>query len=239
MKGHFWPFVAGLILGFAAGPALAEDLEAGKTAAAIFAADCSACHHSPRGLAKGMSSSSLASFLREHYTTGSGPANDLANYLVSGGAGGGDDRRPATSGASREEAPQRAGDKPGRRRPQEATAPATPTNPPVPSGRHKPPRTDQPAAIIPDSPGANKPRQPSTAARTTEPEHPGATAQPSAGETKHDNPSEGGPKAEPATSGAPPSAPGAGEPRGGVQAGHATPPSAAANDQPAFSAPSP
>jgi hypothetical protein len=75
-------------VGLVAGLARAEDFEAGKSAATIFESDCVTCHRSPRGLAKGMGSRALVDFLREHYTTGLGPANELANYLQSGTADG-------------------------------------------------------------------------------------------------------------------------------------------------------
>ena len=92
-------------LGLMAGSARAEDFEAGKSAAKIFESDCVNCHRSPRGLAKGMGSRALVDFLREHYTTGLGPANELANYLQSSTAGG-EDRRALRAGGEK----QRAGD---------------------------------------------------------------------------------------------------------------------------------
>src|SRR5262249_43914081 len=92
MPGRLWRFVNPhrlwrLLLGFALtlaiAPAGAEDLQAGKSASAIFATDCSGCHRGPRGLAKTMTSrTALSSFLREHYTTGSGPASELASYIL-------------------------------------------------------------------------------------------------------------------------------------------------------------
>jgi hypothetical protein len=85
-------------LSFMAGSARAEDFEAGKSAAKIFESDCVTCHRSPRGLAKGMGSRALVDFLREHYTTGLGPANELANYLQSGTTDGNDRRAPRAAG---------------------------------------------------------------------------------------------------------------------------------------------
>lgn len=85
-------------LGLTAGSARAEDFEAGKTGAKIFESDCMTCHRSPRGLAKGMGSHALVDFLREHYTTGLGPANELADYLESGAADGDDRHAPKTTG---------------------------------------------------------------------------------------------------------------------------------------------
>ena len=66
------------------GLALAQtDYSAGKTPAQLFAGDCSACHKTPRGLAKGRDARTLATFLREHYTTKSQSAGLLASYLLS------------------------------------------------------------------------------------------------------------------------------------------------------------
>ena len=85
-------------LGLMAGSARAEDFEAGKSAAKIFESDCVTCHRSPRGLARGMGSRALVDFLREHYTTGLGPANELASYLQSGTADGDERRAPRAAG---------------------------------------------------------------------------------------------------------------------------------------------
>src|SRR6266496_3202127 len=63
-----------------------ENLEAGKSPSQIFAGTCNACHKSPRGLLRSVPASSLASFLRQHYTTSSDMASVLSSYLVSNGA---------------------------------------------------------------------------------------------------------------------------------------------------------
>jgi len=63
-----------------------ENLEAGKSPSQIFAGTCNACHKSPRGLLKTVAAGSLASFLRQHYTTSPNMANVLAAYLVSNNA---------------------------------------------------------------------------------------------------------------------------------------------------------
>jgi hypothetical protein len=76
-----------------AGPAAAQDYSAGKTAAQLFQSDCTACHKSPAGLAKGMDAGSLRSFLKEHYTTKDETAAALASYLS--GAGPGDAKQSA------------------------------------------------------------------------------------------------------------------------------------------------
>jgi hypothetical protein len=65
-----------------------QSIDTGKTPAEIFAIDCATCHKSPRGLAHGKSSSELASFLSEHYTSSKDQAAALAAYVM--GAGGGD-----------------------------------------------------------------------------------------------------------------------------------------------------
>lgn len=54
-----------------------------RDAARIFASNCSACHKSPRGLAK---SGQIAGFLRQHYTTGPEMSAAMAAYLVAAGA---------------------------------------------------------------------------------------------------------------------------------------------------------
>ena len=58
------------------------DYSAGKTPAQLFSGDCSACHKTPRGLAKDRDARTLASFLREHYTSKVESAGALAVYLV-------------------------------------------------------------------------------------------------------------------------------------------------------------
>ncbi|HWF97228.1 MAG TPA: hypothetical protein VG291_19935 [Xanthobacteraceae bacterium] len=71
-------------------PAGAQNLDAGKSASQIFSEVCANCHRSPRELKSGAG----ASFLREHYTTGSEMASTMAAYLA-GGAGNSDTRAPA------------------------------------------------------------------------------------------------------------------------------------------------
>jgi hypothetical protein len=71
----------GAIVALASGAAQAENLDAGKSAAALFANSCQSCHSSPRGLAKDRSSG-LTSFLQEHYTSGPQTAAALAAYLI-------------------------------------------------------------------------------------------------------------------------------------------------------------
>lgn len=68
------------------------DLSAGMSPAQLFAANCAACHSSPRGLARGRDPARVAYFLRDHYTTRPGTAAALASYL----AGSRGPARPAT-----------------------------------------------------------------------------------------------------------------------------------------------
>jgi hypothetical protein len=76
-----------LLIGcFAAIPAQAQNLEAGKSPSQIFAGTCNACHKSPRGLLKTVPAGSLPSFLRQHYTTSGEMASLLSAFLVSNGA---------------------------------------------------------------------------------------------------------------------------------------------------------
>src|SRR5277367_1655449 len=92
-----------------AGPdawAQAQNLEAGKSASQLFAGTCNACHKSPRGLLKTVSPGALPSFLREHYTTSSDMASQLASFLVSNGAS---DARQAKQGADTKQGADKQG----------------------------------------------------------------------------------------------------------------------------------
>jgi hypothetical protein len=75
-----------LIGGFAAAPVRAQNLEAGKSPAQIFAGTCTACHKGARGLLKTVAPGSLPGFLRQHYTTSSEMASVLSSFLISNGA---------------------------------------------------------------------------------------------------------------------------------------------------------
>lgn len=68
------------------GPAAAQNLEAGKTPAQIFAATCAVCHKGPHGLLKSVAPGSLPGFLRQHYTTSTGMASAMSAYVLSIGA---------------------------------------------------------------------------------------------------------------------------------------------------------
>jgi hypothetical protein len=163
-------------VGLVAGLARAEDFEAGKSAAKIFESDCVTCHRSPRGLARGMGSRALVDFLREHYTTGLGPANELANYLQSG-----------TADADNRHAPKPTGEEPHagdahERSPTTAPSDANADQPgPARKHRHAASRPEPAAASEHDeaAPAAHKRHH----ARTAEPTHdvePPANAQPAA-----------------------------------------------------------
>jgi hypothetical protein len=65
-------------------PALAQDnLDAGKTPAQLYAADCAICHKTPQGLNKGGGIFGLSGFLREHYTASREAASAIAAYVQS------------------------------------------------------------------------------------------------------------------------------------------------------------
>src|SRR5262245_66654587 len=119
-------WVVGAAVAMAGGPALAQsNLDAGKSAAQIFADTCNACHRSARELRQ-----TSAGFLRDHYTTGMREAASMAAYLASVGS---DpravQRRPApVMGAGRTTAPDAAlpGTAPGAKATPEQSAPAAP-----------------------------------------------------------------------------------------------------------------
>jgi len=115
-----------LLISFAAVPAQAQNLEAGKSPSQIFAGGCAVCHKSPRGLLKTVAPGALPTFLRQHYTTSTDMAASMAAYVVSNGAA---DRRPAGDNLTRqgrelstEQKPAPADARPGAA-PPEATPP--------------------------------------------------------------------------------------------------------------------
>lgn len=64
-------------------PALAqENIDAGKTPAELYAADCAICHKTPHGLSKAGGVFGLQNFLREHYTASKESAAAIAAYLA-------------------------------------------------------------------------------------------------------------------------------------------------------------
>jgi hypothetical protein len=87
----------------AVAPAWAQaNLDAGKSAAQIFADTCNACHRSPREIKP-----TSAAFLREHYTTGPRAAAAMAAYLASVGSDtrAVQQRRPPTLGTGQTSSP--------------------------------------------------------------------------------------------------------------------------------------
>src|ERR1700744_5478025 len=72
--------VISVLIATAAG---AQNLDQGKSAQALFANGCAACHRSPRGLAKGRFRLTLFAFLQQHYSTSSSTAWELTSYLES------------------------------------------------------------------------------------------------------------------------------------------------------------
>lgn len=84
-------------------PARAQaNLDAGKSAAQIFADTCNACHRNPREI-----KATSAAFLRDHYTTGPRAAAAMAAYLASIGSDtrAVQQRRPPTLGAGQAPSP--------------------------------------------------------------------------------------------------------------------------------------
>ena len=105
-------------------------LDEGKTAPQLFSSACSACHKSPRGLTKETSASTLASFLRAHYTTGREQAGVLAAYVLAAGSG----------------AAEARGQQSGAGRPDRSAEPRPPgvIEPPKPPEEQGPPRPARP-----------------------------------------------------------------------------------------------
>ena len=136
-----------LLAGCLAGPAAwaqAQNLDAGKSASQLFAGTCNACHKSPRGLLKTVSSGSLAGFLREHYTTGGEMASQLASYLISNGAS---DSRQTKQGVGSDQADRpgrKSGNVPGQEAARPDDTPPPPGNGVRQSRKRLTPPTEQP-----------------------------------------------------------------------------------------------
>jgi hypothetical protein len=142
----------GAAIAMAIVPAQAQsNLDAGKSAAQIFADTCNACHRSPRQLRP-----THAGFLREHYTTGMREAAAMAAYLASVGNDprAVQQRRPPVLGAGNAATPDTAPRSPDQARNPETQA-ALPGAAP---GRRAAPEQPGPSA----TPAvAVKPRRPS------------------------------------------------------------------------------
>ena len=140
--------IIGLLVGLAPAVAHAQtNIDQGKTPAQIWANDCAACHKTPRGLSNGRSSMTLASFLREHYTSSREQAAALAAYVL--GAGGG----PPTPAQARGQRPGTE-QKPTEQRP-------TAAQPPEPANRAARGRPEEPTPATAARPG----QRPTTASR--------------------------------------------------------------------------
>jgi hypothetical protein len=178
-----------------AGTARGEDLDARKTGPQLFESTCSACHRSPHGLAKNQSPSSLVGFLRQHYTTGPGPAGQLAAYLMAN-PGDGRAAKPVVPTAAKPESPperqpaaRQAGPaaeppttrgRPSRaaRKPAEGPGiePAAPTSRDARAADPKPPVAAE--AVVPAVPASATPAVPATPAVLATPVEASTTSQP-------------------------------------------------------------
>jgi hypothetical protein len=78
--GRIALFLLGIVVVLQAEPTRAQDLDTGKSGQQLFAANCAACHRTPRGQAK-RNRLWLFFFLREHYTASQASARELAAYL--------------------------------------------------------------------------------------------------------------------------------------------------------------
>jgi hypothetical protein len=93
-----WLAIGSLVL-CAAGPAAAQgNLDEGKTAAQLFAADCANCHKSPQSVSSTRWFFGLESFLTEHYTSSRQSAAILAAYLKEQNKRSADAARARTAG---------------------------------------------------------------------------------------------------------------------------------------------
>jgi mono/diheme cytochrome c family protein len=95
----------GVVVLAISGPARAQNLDQGKSAAKLFSDSCATCHRNPRGLAKGRFRLTLYAFLKDHYSTGSDTAWELASYLAdldnaSSGRPQGKPKRPSSASHS-------------------------------------------------------------------------------------------------------------------------------------------
>jgi hypothetical protein len=143
-----WLWAVGLTAGAMLTPAGAQNIDAGKTPAQLYASSCGVCHRSPGELRA--TGKATPAFLRQHYTTSREEAAAMAAYVRSG---------PISESASRAPATQR--------RP--ATSASAPPEPEPASRSRRPPRIDQ--ARTTDEPAAvpNRQRKPPKASETAKP----------------------------------------------------------------------
>jgi len=126
-----------VVMTLAGGDASAQDLDRDKSAAKLFAANCAACHRSPRGLVKGRFSWSLSSFLQQHYTSSAATARELAAFLQAADA----PRGKAPPPARKKSPPAGSAAAPS------GTAPAAPSS--APAAPSSAPEGPRPPAQVP------------------------------------------------------------------------------------------
>src|SRR5262249_29171065 len=73
--------ISSLVLCFASSAGAQGSLEAGKTAAQLYAANCTSCHQSPHSVTTATVIFGLESYLREHYTPNRQSAAAITAYL--------------------------------------------------------------------------------------------------------------------------------------------------------------
>jgi hypothetical protein len=171
LRNRRFVLVVGL-LALGALPAEAQtQLDEGKTPPQLFSSVCSGCHRSPRGLTKETSASTLASFLRAHYTTGREQAAVLAAYVLQAGAGEARGQQPPPAAR----APDAARVPDAARAPDDTPRPPRPTGqaqaePSSPGDARRTPRAEEPAR--PAARLGSRARVPPAAAPPAAPEPP-------------------------------------------------------------------
>lgn len=140
-----------------------DPLNASKT----FASYCSACHKTASGLAKGAAPSSLASFLRQHYTTGPEMSGAMAAFLVTAGndprakqrtAGDKGGQEKDKKGSSSRQQTAAKDDQGARRQPAEGSSSIIAPEKPLPQRQTRTARTAEPRpAPITDRPQVETP----------------------------------------------------------------------------------
>jgi hypothetical protein len=158
--------IAGLAI-FLVTSAAAQNLDAGKTPAQIFADTCSACHRRPQELKR-----ASAGFLRGHYTTGQQEAATMANYLASIPV----DPRATQQKRQPSAGPTPAEIVPGRRQEQskgqpkeQAKSPPAATSTSRRNGRAEAKAPAPAAATVPETTPPEPPLQPAPAAPSSPP----------------------------------------------------------------------
>jgi hypothetical protein len=130
-----------------------------RDAPKIFAANCSACHKSPRGLAK---SGQIAGFLRQHYTTGPEMSAAMAAYLVAAGNAPPEKKGPAAADAAAAKTKSKKGEQLAAQHPQAEAADAIQAR--TLRGKQRPAKEHEDAAPPHATPA---PQQPAEEARQT------------------------------------------------------------------------